>query len=58
LSNYPNVLCVLERAYSDPNCVNNARKDLFCLKQQNKEFAVFYAEFQRLALEGEVLEDS
>jgi hypothetical protein len=58
LSDYPDVLCVLERAYGDPNCVNNACKDLFRLKQQNKEFAVFYAEFQRLALEGEVSEDS
>ena len=28
------------------------------MKQQNKEFASFYAEFQRLALEGEVSEDS
>jgi hypothetical protein len=57
LSDYPDVLRVLERAYGDPNRVNNARKDLFRLKQQNKEFAVFYAEFQRLALEGEVSED-
>jgi hypothetical protein len=58
LPDYPDVLRVLERAYGDPNRVNNARKDLFRLKQQNKEFAVFYAEFQRLALEGEVSEDS
>jgi hypothetical protein len=58
LSNYPNVLCVLERAYSNPNYVNNACKDLFRLKQQNKEFTVFYIEFQHLTLEGEVLEDS
>jgi hypothetical protein len=58
LPNYPNVLRVLERAYGDPNRVNNAGKDLFRLKQQNKEFTVFYAEFQRLALEGEVSEDS
>jgi hypothetical protein len=58
LPDYPDVLRVLERAYGDPNRVNNARKDLFRLKQQNKEFAAFYAEFQRLALEGEVSEDS
>jgi hypothetical protein len=58
LSNYPNVLHVLERAYGNPNYVNNAHKDLFHLKQQNKEFAVFYAEFQHLTLEEEVLEDS
>ena len=58
LPDYPDVLRVLERAYGDPNRVNNARKKLFQLKQQNKEFAVFYTEFQRLALEGEVQEDS
>lgn len=58
LLDYPDVLRVLERAYGDPNRVNNARKDLFRLKQQNREFAAFYAEFQRLALEGEVSEDS
>jgi hypothetical protein len=58
LPDYPDVLRVLERAYSDPNCVNNSRKDLFHLKQQNKEFSAFYAGFQRLALEGEVSEDS
>ena len=58
LPDYPDVLRVLERAYGDPNRVNNARKELFRLKQQHKEFAAFYAEFQRLALEGEVQEDS
>lgn len=58
LPDYTDVLRVLERAYGDPNRVNNARKELFHLKQQNKEFAAFYAEFQRLALEGEVHEDS
>lgn len=58
LPDYPDVLRILERAYGDPNRVNNARKDLFRLKQQNREFAAFYAEFQRLALEGEVSEDS
>lgn len=58
LTDYPDVLRVLERAYGDPNRINNARKDLFRLKQQNKEFAAFYAEFQRLALEGQVSEDS
>jgi len=58
LPDYTDVLRVLERAYGDPNRVSNARKDLFRLKQQNREFASFYAEFQRLALEGEVTEDS
>jgi hypothetical protein len=58
LPDYTDVLRILERAYGDPNRVNNARKELFRLKQQNREFAAFYAEFQRLALEGEVHEDS
>lgn len=47
-----------ERAYGDPNRVDNARKNQFRFKQQNEEFAAFYAEFQRLAQEGEVAEDS
>lgn len=58
LNDYPDVLRVLDHAFGDPNRVNTARKQLFGLRQTNQEFGTFYAEFQRLALEGEVTEDS
>lgn len=58
LSDYEDVLKLLERAFGDPNRVNNARKALFALRQAHREFGAFFAEFQRLALEGEMSEDS
>ena len=58
LPDYENILHKLDHAFGDPNRVNNARTELFCLRQSNKEFHVFIAEFQRLALEGEMNEDS
>ncbi|KKF92674.1 hypothetical protein CFO_g4972 [Ceratocystis platani] len=39
-----------------PNQMIRARTKLFRLRQGNKEFATFFSEFQRLALEGEVSE--
>lgn len=58
LSDYEEILDHLEHAFGDPNRVNNARSELFRLRQANKDFSIFFAEFQRLALEGEMSEDS
>lgn len=58
LSDYKDILKILERAFGDPNKVRNARNELFRLRQTNKEFSAFFAEFQRLALEGEMPEDT
>ena len=40
------------------NCVQNTRSELFRFKQTNKEFASFFAEFQRLGLEAEMNDES
>jgi hypothetical protein len=58
LNDYQDILDILERAFGDPNRVNNARNELFSLRQTNKEFGTFFAEFQRLALEGEMPEET
>jgi hypothetical protein len=58
LEDYDKILDVLDRAFGDPNRVNNARNELFRLRQTNKEFGTFFAEFQRLALEGEMPEET
>jgi hypothetical protein len=58
LPDYKDILTLLDRAFGDPNRVNNARNDLFRLRQTNKDFGIFFAEFQRLALEGEMTEDA
>jgi hypothetical protein len=58
LPDYEDVLKVLERAYGDPNRVSNAQNELYRLRQKNKDFATFFADFQRLALEGEMAEDA
>jgi hypothetical protein len=58
LDDYPEVLKILERAYGDPNRVQNTRSELFRFKQTNKEFAAFFAEFQRLGLEAEMNDES
>jgi Domain of unknown function (DUF4939)/Zinc knuckle len=58
LADYKDVLTLLDRAFGDPNRINNARNDLFRLRQTNKDFGTFFAEFQRLALEGEMSEDA
>lgn len=56
LSDYGEVLEILERAFGDPNRARNARNDLYRLRQGNKEFSIFFAEFQRLAMEGDMPE--
>jgi hypothetical protein len=58
LNDYEDILDILDRAFGDPNRVNNARNDLFRLRQTNKDFGTFFAEFQRLALEGEMPEET
>lgn len=58
LPDYGDILDILERAYGDPNRVNTARTKLFRFKQANKEFSVFFAEFQRLGLEAEMTDES
>lgn len=58
LKDYDQILDILDRAFGDPNRVNNARNELFRLRQTNREFGAFFAEFQRLALEGEMSEDA
>jgi hypothetical protein len=55
---YPDILAYLEKAFGDPNRITNARNDLFRLRQSNKDFSTFFSEFQRLALEGQMAEDS
>jgi hypothetical protein len=55
---YTDILAYLEKAFGDPNRVTNARNDLFRLRQSNKDFSTFFSEFQRLALEGQMSEDS
>jgi len=58
LKDYLQVLQILERAYRDPNRIQNTCSELFCFKQTNKEFASFFAEFQRLRLEAEMNDES
>ncbi len=54
LSDYEAVLTLLEKAYGDPDRVNRARRELYRLRQTHKDFNTHLAEFQRLALEGEM----
>ncbi|KAG8672828.1 hypothetical protein FPOAC1_006120 [Fusarium poae] len=58
LPDYQDIIDLLERAFGDPNRINNARAELFRLRQTHKDFSTFFAEFQRLALEGEMSEEA
>jgi hypothetical protein len=58
LDDYSKILKILERAYGDPNHVQNTHSKLFRFKQTNKEFTAFFAEFQRLGLEAEMNHES
>jgi hypothetical protein len=51
---YPDMLSYLEKAFGDPDRVQNAQNKLFALRQKNQDFSVYFSEFQRLALEGEI----
>ena len=55
---YPEMLKYLEDAFGDPDRVQNAQNKLYQLKQKNLDFSVYFSEFQRLALEGEMPEDA
>lgn len=55
---YPALLEYLERAFGDPDRVQNAQNKLYSLRQRNLDFSVYFSEFQRLALEGEMTEDA
>lgn len=52
LPDYTAVLDVLRRVYGDPNEARTARRQLLNLRQTNKDFGSFYAEFYRLGQEG------
>jgi hypothetical protein len=52
------ILHLMEAAFGDPDRVRNAQNELFRLRQRNSDFSTFYAEFERLALEGEMPEAS
>jgi hypothetical protein len=49
---YGDILDLLERAFGDPNLASRSTQKLHQIRQQNKDFNVFYAEFQRLALDS------
>jgi hypothetical protein len=55
---YPQMLEYLEQAFGDLDRTQNAQNKLFNLKQKNLDFSTYFAEFQRLALEGEMLEST
>ena len=58
LKDYKDILDILDQAFGDLNCVNNACNELFCFQQNNKEFGLFFTKFQYLALEGEMPEET
>ncbi|KAL2276408.1 hypothetical protein FJTKL_00922 [Diaporthe vaccinii] len=53
---YPDLLKYLEEAFGDPDRIQNSRNKLYQLRQRNQDFSAYFAEFQRLALEGEMLD--
>ncbi|GKU11187.1 unnamed protein product, partial [Fusarium langsethiae] len=59
LSDYQDVLDILQKAYGDPNESRTARRKLDSIKQGNRDFSAFHAEFQSLSidsgLQGDVL---
>lgn len=56
LNDYDEMLQTLDNAFGDPNRRFNARSQIYQLRQNNKDFSIYFAEFQRLALEGEMVE--
>lgn len=57
-ADYPELLAYLENAFGDPDRIQNAQNLLYRLKQRNQDFSIYFSEFQRLALEGEMPEDA
>jgi hypothetical protein len=58
LSDYEEILDMLNRAFGDNDLPRQARNKLYSLRQKNQEFSAYFAEFQRLALEGQVPEEN
>ena len=58
LDDYPAILQILERSYGDPNLVQNARSEIFHTHQTNKDFASFFAKFQRRGMESQLPDES
>jgi hypothetical protein len=52
------ILTILERAYSDPNRKQKASDEFRVLYQNDKSFHVFWADFQRLAIETDMPEET
>lgn len=57
-ADYPALLEYLEIAFGDPDRVQNAQNKLYQLRQRNVDFSAYFAEFQRLSLEGEMHEEA
>ena len=57
-ADYTDLLAYLEQAFGDSDRVQNAQSKLFNLKQKNQEFSTYLAEFQSLALDGEMPESA
>jgi hypothetical protein len=55
---YSAMLEYLEQAFGDPDRIQNAQNKLYNLKQRNQDFNDYFTEFQRLALEGEMPNES
>lgn len=49
---------VLEKVFGDPNRKQTARNEFRLLRQTNKDFNIFWADFQRLAADAEMPEDT
>ena len=45
LPDYKDILTLLDRAFGNPNRINNACNNLFRFRQTNKEFGTFFTEF-------------
>ena len=58
LNDYREILNILEKSYGEPNLMWNARSELLRIRQGNREFSAFFAEFQRLGLESQLPDES
>uniref|UniRef100_A0A0D2YKU3 RNA-directed DNA polymerase n=1 Tax=Fusarium oxysporum (strain Fo5176) TaxID=660025 RepID=A0A0D2YKU3_FUSOF len=52
LPDYQDILDILQGAYGDPNEARTARRKLDVIKQRDRDFSTFYAEFQSLSLDS------
>ncbi|KEY74877.1 hypothetical protein S7711_09667 [Stachybotrys chartarum IBT 7711] len=58
LPDYHNILDILQKAYRDPNQARTARRKLNIIRQRDRDFATFYAEFQSLSLDSSLEGDA